>query len=183
MLISPAGSHDDYWIWVSLLYVALRGEALAHAPFYRSALETVLHHPIQGLYSNSSSSMGLHTGIFDEYRFGLYTYCSYRLSAGEGHCSHHKAGRQYQPHRTLASDLTEEYANITNQVLGFRSSRFQDSTTLGPVTQTAYYFILISTLPITLSFLLCVTSFFIYVMLPDHCPDLLRETVCGFTSV
>ncbi|KAG6332328.1 hypothetical protein ID866_6756 [Astraeus odoratus] len=116
---------------------------------YGNALYLAFQDPIQGLYAdNASQPLGQGTGLRQEYRFGLYSYCAY-VNSSAGSCSNHTVASKFQPYEAITADMLLNYSQFSAYI--FDGSTFGNSSYLGFNSHVAYFFLLLGTIFASLS--------------------------------
>jgi len=116
---------------------------------YGEALYQAFNDPIQGLYTdNTSSPLTQRTGLRQQYEFGLYSYCAYVDSSG-GQCSNHTIAARFQPYTVITSDMLLNYSQYSDYI--FANTTFMNSSYLGANAYVAYFFLLLGTIFTALS--------------------------------
>ena len=126
---------------------------------FRNALSIALSDPILGLYTyNVSTPLGVHAGLRQVYKFGLYRHCAYvnRTNDTIGSCSHFVGGSRFQPYKIITEDMPSNYSDYTDSII--RNTTFANSPSLERNSHVAYSMIMLGTLFSGLSALLSVRS-------------------------
>ena len=130
-----------------------------HVQLYFSAAlaAAVAPDPVSGLYTdNSSAPLGQHSGLRNNYDWGLYRYCAY-VNDTHGTCSPHVTANRLQPYEAITSDMPQAYTIITNALVP--TTTFGDSQYLGEFTRGAYYLLLLGSVATALAFITYVCPF------------------------
>ncbi|KAF9229598.1 hypothetical protein BS17DRAFT_771667 [Gyrodon lividus] len=123
--------------------------ATANVSGYGEALYQAFKDPIQGLYTdNTSSPLGYRTGLRQQYQFGLYSYCAY-VNNSAGQCSNHTIPARFQPYIAITSDMLLNYSQYSDYI--FADTTFMNSSYLGTNAHIAYFFLLLGTILAALS--------------------------------
>ncbi|KDQ54852.1 hypothetical protein JAAARDRAFT_37963 [Jaapia argillacea MUCL 33604] len=123
---------------------------------YGEALAQAFGDPIQGLYtSNASLPLEAQDGLRQLYEWGMYSHCAY-VVPHEGICSNSSAGYRFTPYDAITNDMAANYSAFTNAIIP-GDATFRDSGTLGSLSNSAYYLLLIGTITTALAFVLGLT--------------------------
>ena len=134
--------------------------------------------PILGLYAtNASLPLAQAQGIRDIYQWGLYSYCGYLtssngtgpVSSGNGTCSNSTAGTQFLPYDQITADMASNYSMFTGSII--TGTLFREDSGLGTHTKQAYYCLIVGTVLLFVSLLLCVPP------LPPNPQAILTSTI------
>ncbi|TFK57646.1 hypothetical protein OE88DRAFT_1671778 [Heliocybe sulcata] len=120
---------------------------------YGNALYAALGDPVQGLYAdNASAPLAAEAGLRNLYEYGLYSYCVY-VELPQGTCSNSSAATRFEPFSAMTSDMIGNWSFITEGLIPSNIG-FRNSGSLGSLSNSAYYLLILGSICAALAFFL-----------------------------